>query len=260
MEESLINSNKTINYSTLAQLKELDLKTTEWATSDKGKIWFSKAELIATFTRIRYNFIEDKKNKSNFNDNDLKDVYHNLLEYKKEVLGRDSSLIQEFENNFLFINRFIKLVCSDTSQDSLSIKKSITEPFLKAAITSLQNEIKRVENITITYCNQKVGTIIDYFDSYSAILGQSSTYLRPGEKLEITTGVGAFSLAAQPKININGENVELGDEGFSLYKIKVSKTPGKYQIPVKIDFFNQTTGKQETHELSVEYTVAKECN
>ncbi len=260
LNESLETSNKTINNSTVSQLKVLEDKKTEWATADKATAWLTKAELITAFTKNRYNFIEKKKAVSNFTNIEISDIYKNALAYKNEVLDRDPELNKEFESDFLFINKFIGLICSDTSLASLSLKKDLTPPFIEAAISSLQNEIKKIENKTITFCNMKVGSNIDYFDSYSLIVGQNSNIINSGEKLEITAGVGAFSKSAMPKIIINKKLSKINDEGYTVYKIKTGTKPGKYYIPVKIDFINPNTGKKEVHELNVEYTVAKPCN
>jgi gliding motility-associated protein GldM len=99
-----------------------------------------------------------------------------------------------------------------------------------------------------------VGTVEVVFDSYAAIVGQNSNYLMPGQELEIKAGVGAFSKAAKPKIFIGGTGVEIGEEGFALYKTTAGGV-GNRTIPVKIVYFNQTTGKEEVKEVNVEYTV-----
>ncbi len=78
--------------------------------------------------------------------------------------------------------------------------------------------------------------------------------------MEINAGIGSYSKAAAPKININNKNLNIGDEGFATYRLKVSEDPGNYKIPVKISYFNQATGLEERRIVNVEYTVAKECN
>ena len=43
-----------------------------------------------------------------------------------------------------------------------------------------------------------VGLVV--FDEFQPLIGTNSTYLMPGEELEVTAGVGAFSKAAKPTI------------------------------------------------------------
>lgn len=260
LQSSLASSNSTIDLSTMAILKDLEEKTTEWRMMEQAKKWFPKAELITTFSRIRYNFIEKKKNKDEFTSKDLNEVYHTLIEYKKEVLGRDSSLKVQFENDFSFINKFMYIISIDTTKTPFSLKKNISKEYFNAILTSLLNEIKKIENKTVRYCSLHVGSTIDWFYSYSAIVGQNSNYIKPGGILEIKAGIGSFSQLGHPIIAFNGKNIPLADEGYSTYKFKVPKTTGNYKVPVKINFFNQTIGKYETIEKIVEYTVAKPCD
>ena len=241
MEESLINSSKVINLSTMTNLKALEQKTTDPATMERAKIWFAKAEQVVKLSTDIYNHLEKGKIQMKEDGFSADSLYQQLVNYKTNILIIDSSIWQEFRNNFDFL---IKNKPVKTSQ----------------SLVTLQNDIKVVENKITTYFNTKVTSSIFSFDTYSVIVGQNSTYLKAGEIFEINAGIGAFSRKGQPVININGENIELGEAGYALFKTKVQKIPGQYKIPVKIDFFNQTTGKQEIHELNVEYTVTKECN
>jgi gliding motility-associated protein GldM len=77
----------------------------------------------------------------------------------------------------------------------------------------------------------------------------------PGEEIEITAGVGAYSKSSAPVISINGAGVSLGEEGFASYKMTASSV-GSHSVPVRISYMNQVTGKQEVLEKNVEYTVA----
>ena len=77
-----------------------------------------------------------------------------------------------------------------------------------AAITMLskfQNDVKTSENRVVAFCHEQVGKVTVRFDTYAAIIGQSSNYLMPGQEMDITAGVGAFSKAAIPSITIDGQ-------------------------------------------------------
>src|SRR5206468_11828538 len=74
-----------------------------------------------------------------------------------------------------------------------------------AALTILskfQNDVKTSENKVAAFCHEQVGKVVVRFDTYGAIVGQSSNYLMPGQEIEIMAGVGAFSKAAAPRISI----------------------------------------------------------
>ncbi len=240
MEESLLNSNKVINLSTASMMKELENKTTDHCTAERAKIWFEKAQQIIRLSKEVYDYLLSAKIQLIEKKQSPESLSESLISYQENVLSIDSSIREVFSENFNFI-------------------KGIPKSTFPSVLTALQNGIKIIENKMISYCNNKVGCNIMIFDSYSAIISQNSNYLKPGDVLEITTGVGAYSKSSKPVININGKPIEVGDEGYALYKKKISDKPGHYKLPVKIDFFNQTTAKNETIETNIEYTVAKPC-
>lgn len=246
LEETLSKSNIAINNSTTTILKSLEEKRNDLAYSQTRSIkWFERAEKIAEKSIQLYNFISEAKKNVGKKAFSTTILHEKLVMYKQDVLSSDSAILEQFNTEFKFV-------------DSFSLSSYPNE--LLSRLSILQNNIKINENKIIAFCNSKVGIMGDWFTSYSAIVGQNSTILKPGDELEIRAGIGLFSYTAQPKININGTNIELGDEGYSLFKTKVQKIPGKYQIPVTISFLNKATGKEENMRVNVEYTVAKECN
>lgn len=262
LEESLKSSTKSIQISSRANLKSLEEKTTEYVTVDRATIWFPKAKQIAKMSSDVYNYINKLKELKKIDLADAKNLFITLLKYKEDIISIDSSIWVELKEYLLpFFDSYRTSENTGNSFYARFFKNST--PFQTSGIlTKFQNDIAISENIITTFCNVKVGQLdgLGFFESYSAIVGQNSTILKPGDELEIKAGIGLFSYAARPKININGTNIELGEEGYSLFKTKVQKNPGKYKIPVSISFFNQTTGKEESMRVNVEYAVAKECN
>lgn len=85
-----------------------------------------------------------------------------------------------------------------------------------AAITMLskfQNNVKNAENQVVTYCHNQVGAVKVVYDQFAALVGQSSNYVMPGQEIQITAGVGAYSKAAQPQITIGGTSQSLDIDG-----------------------------------------------
>ena len=164
-----------------------------------------------------------------------------LLKFQKDIFNTDSSIRVTFNDDLRFVT-------------------AITEVTGSSALTSLQNNIKIVENKVTTFCNNKVGTIGDGFDWYTSIIGQNSKYLKPGETLEIQAGIGAFSTRGNPEIVIDGKLSKINEDGYVLYKTKTPNKPGTYSIPVHLSFVNPTTGKDESWMVNVNYTIAKPCN
>jgi gliding motility-associated protein GldM len=107
----------------------------------------------------------------------------------------------------------------------------------------------------IQFCHNKVGEVAVRFDTYTAIVGQSSNYVMPGQDIEITAGVGAFSKAALPQIVIGGSNVNIGEDGTAKTKLPGGSN-GDHSIPVRITYTDQD-GKQQVINQEVKYTVGQ---
>jgi gliding motility-associated protein GldM len=125
-----------------------------------------------------------------------------------------------------------------------------------AALTILskfQNDVKNSEAQLVDYFLKQVGSVKIIFDEFQAFAGTNSTYLMPGEQLEITAGVGAFSKAAKPTVYINGSAQPLNNEGVAVYKTAVSGT-GERNVAVKINYAKPDGTIGEVNKI-VKYTV-----
>jgi len=260
LEESLVASNTSINNSSSTIMRTLADKRTEWDMKEWANFWYPKAEQIIKLSQDTYNYIGALKKLEIIDSDKAKELFTYLLKYKETVLTVDSSISVEFSKNLpLSIDSFNKTEISQKNFYNTYFKKS-GSALSSAILTKFQNEIKVAENRMTAFCNTKVGSTIFWFDSYSTLVGQNSNQVNPGEDVIINAGIGAFSKSTSPVININGRNILIGEEGFATYKIKASRNPGKYSIPVSIDFTNPYSGKIESKKIDVEYTVAKPCN
>jgi gliding motility-associated protein GldM len=280
VNRSLENTNLTVNKSTETIMKSLQDKTTEEQTKERALVWFPKAEQVVSTSKALYDYIAALKTKiftlaggstsdpsKSFKEDNLdivtklmvkegegKKLLAALTKYKTDILGIDSSIKTDFENS-------LNIDLSNPPGRDGKIKDWEVAYFnmvpTVAGLTILskfQNDIKTAENKVVAYCHTKVGEVKVIFDTYTAIVGQNSNYLMPGQELEIKAGVGAFSKAAQPVISIGGSNVAIGDEGYALYKTQAGGV-GSHSVPVRISFFNQTTGKDDVREVKVDYVV-----
>ncbi|MFN9711082.1 MAG: gliding motility protein GldM, partial [Bacteroidota bacterium] len=100
--------------------------------------------------------------------------------------------------------------------------------------------------------HNRVGQVVVRFDTYAPIVGANSTYLFPGQELQISAGIGAFSKNVKPLFTIGGRNIPMDDDGVALYKTNVGNTSGS--VPVKIQYKDQD-GKDQVRELKIDYTV-----
>lgn len=125
-----------------------------------------------------------------------------------------------------------------------------------AALTILskfQNDVKNSESQIVDYLHSKIGEVVIVYNKFQAIATSNTTYAMPGDPVEITAGVGAFSDAAQPKISINGANMPLGPDGTAIFKTSASGT-GEHTVNVSIEF-KKPDGNIEHVNKVVKYTV-----
>ena len=274
INESLEKTNTAVNASTTQVLASLTQKMNDPATRERASIWKPKADSVAAFANEAYAFIDNLKKEliaastkgDKLKDDDQnattrilvkegkgKQLYDMLKRYKENVFGIDPKIQQQFETSFQ--------VTLDPPKSQNSNKKTWEEGYFYMAptvgalsiLSKFQNDLRNAENKLVTFCHEQVGKVELRFDAFEAIVGQSSRYLMPGQELEITAGLGAFSRSKLPTVTINGSNVALNEKGMAIYKTTATGT-GSRTINVTVAFTDQD-GKPQTRTIPVEYTV-----
>ncbi|MBC7867391.1 MAG: gliding motility protein GldM, partial [Gloeobacteraceae cyanobacterium ES-bin-316] len=184
-----------------------------------------------------------------------KELYDKLSAYRKQVIGVLKP--EEFADNPMLqtqlkaaIESFQKTIPIDLSvpkgqsgkEYSNDAKGWTTNYFYMtptiAALTILskfQNDVKTSEAQLVSYCHEQIGQVKVVYDEFQAIATTNTTYAMPGDEVEITAGVGAFSAAAKPKIYINGALMPLSPEGTAIFK-STAGGAGDKSVAVKIEY------------------------
>lgn len=176
-----------------------------------------------------------------------------LDDYKKKMLAIDSSFGNLFSANFP--------VNTDPVPSKEGGTKSFTTGYFHmtptvAALTMLskfQNNVKNAENTITSHIHSQIGAVKFVYDKFAAVVGQSSNYVMPGEKVTITAGVGAYSLAAQPQITIGGAAVAVNADGVAIKEFNADGG-GERSIPVSVTY-TKPNGEKETKTFPIKYTV-----
>ncbi len=135
--------------------------------------------------------------------------------------------------------------------------KNTSAPAAMAMLNKLQNDVALTVNQLSGYFKNQIGCLdCGGFETFSVIAAQNSTYLKAGQLLEITAGVGTFSWASRPKITINGKHIALDQAGVAIYKMKTPEKAGKYSVPVKIEYV-KPDGSASSLIKKIEYIVEK---
>ena len=133
---------------------------------------------------------------------------------------------------------------------------TIGEAYLQLAV--IKNMIRQNENKVVTFLKNHIGQVDGpgSYDQFSAIVGQSSNILKPGDKLTLTAGVGSFSTNSKPQFIMNGKSIFPDADGVGVYEMRVPQKPGKYHVPVLIKFV-KADGTEDSKTYTLEYEVAK---
>jgi gliding motility-associated protein GldM len=285
VDKSLTTSNDVISASNETIYKSLESKLTDPTSAENAKIWEPKAIQAKKYSDEMFAYLEDLKFELK-KEADLKMVYNeetkdSVEDYREDNLDASTRLfenrgkgeelrkkLEEYRTNMLSIDPLIKKEYEKTFQVNTTPPKSLegkqkdfTQSYFHmtptvAALTMLsmfQNDVKNAENEIINFCHSQIGAVKVIYDQFAALVGQSSNYLMPGDKLDITAGVGAYSKAAQPQITINGALSPIDGEGKATYSITASGT-GPRSIPVNVTF-TKPDGTKETKSFNVQYTV-----
>lgn len=258
IQKSLDRSNATINRATQFVLKNLDDKTVDYCTREKALIWNARAQAATKLVKDLVDYIYELKELTTINTGLSDKLYARLEILHSELFKIDSTIQVNFPEKLLK-ETFSFYGLQFNKDDFYKLFKNNSGEMQQLVLSKIQNDLKISENTLIGFFDTKVSCNILTFDTYSAIIGQNSTILKPGDLLTIKAGMGVFSKSGQPKILINGRKAELGDEGYALVNIKTPIKPGSYSVPVDISFMNITTGKMDSLKVNVEYTIAKEC-
>ncbi|HNP53555.1 MAG TPA: gliding motility protein GldM, partial [Ferruginibacter sp.] len=246
VDKSLTTSNVNLDGANNTLFKSLEQKLSDPMTAEKAKPWNEKAQQARKLSEDFDKYMEDLKKqlkeeaglklvegKETFKEDDLEaatrlfgngeggknkgvELQNKLKQYREAMLAIDPDVRKEFTTS-LAVEDLEKN--PPIGQDGQ--KKEFTEAYFHmtptvAALTLLskfQNNIKNAENQVVTYCHNQVGAVKVVYDQFAALVGQSSNYVMPGEEMEITAGVGAYSKAAQPVISIGGASSALGPDG-----------------------------------------------
>ncbi len=283
VDRSLTSTNKTINNSTATIMSSFEEKMADPQSAAKAREWYPKAQTAQKLTADLNNYINSLKSEilagagfnpaengdSTFKEDNQdvatrimveegkgKDLYNKLSQYKTQLAAIDPALSVQINNALRQID--LSVPPSNTKGNETWEAAYFRMVPTVAAITMLskfQNDLKTTENRVVSLFHEQVGKVAVRFDTYAAIIGQSSSYVMPGEEIEVTAGVGAFSKAAQPRITINGSGAPLGDDGAARLKVNAGGV-GSHTIPVTIAYTDQD-GKPQTITKNIEYTVGQ---
>ncbi|MFT3980078.1 MAG: hypothetical protein QM687_06375 [Ferruginibacter sp.] len=236
-------STKELNYTTTIEYNKLENKLKDIRLASLAQIWQPKASLIKDLSDEATQKIDSIQNIL------TKKNYYSQLPKAENIYQQCQTSISEVDPE---INKLLKDITTNHSINNYN-QYYLAQIFL----SSLKNEIARLQHYIITYCNNRANYICGLnYEKFEAIVGQNTNKLSAGQELIVTAGVGAFTSHSQPQIRINNKEISLNESDVAVEKIRVQGLPGKYTIPVSIEYTN-ASGEKKHHTYQLTYEVIK---
>jgi gliding motility-associated protein GldM len=280
VDNSLTTTNTVVDRSTETIMESFKLKLQAPESRAKAEIWMPKAQTANGLTKEIFDYIEGLKMKlkvgAGFNPSDPNSKFKEdnidvatrimdkqgegeklrtkLAAYKTAMLAIDPEVGKMFEKNLPINTEIPKLSNTNLSKVTWASAYFHMTPTV-AALTMLskfQNDVKTTENRMVNEFHNRVGQVVVRFDAFEPIVGASTTYLFPGQELEITAGLGAFSKTKLPTVSIAGSPVTLNEKGLAVRKIKVGSTSGSVNVVVN---YTDQDGNPQSKTSTINYTV-----
>jgi gliding motility-associated protein GldM len=282
VDTSLQTSSKNISAANNTLYSSLESKMNEAATKEKATYWNGKAQQAKTLSEGMMAYIDGLKKelkteaglkleegkevfkeedqeaatrlfgKGEHGKNRAEELEKKLNDYRAAMLAIDPELGKEFATTLSVDGK--KPIGQDGKEKSFFDGYFHMTPTVAGLtlLSKFQNNVKNSENQLVSAAHSKIGEVKVKFDKTGVLIGQSANYVMPGQEIEITAGVGAYSSAVSPQISIGGAGVPVVD-GQGKYKFQASGG-GSKSVPVTIRWKDQD-GNDKSETKNVEYTV-----
>lgn len=248
--------------------------------AEKGTLWFNKSMQIKGLSSNIYDYVDSLKDKllkeageekENAIDNNANkklvaeyfkgqkksdELYDRLKLYIRDVLNIDQEINKEFQFKLYAFGikreggENDKKIFSEVYFDNVSLAEAML------VLSNFQAGIRTDEYDLAIYCYNKTNSFswLRCVDRPLPLATLSSSYVKPGETIEVTVGIGMMSTLTKPSFTINDRAIEMNESGVAIYKINTKNKAGKYSIPVKIEY-TQADGSKSYLSKDLQYEV-----
>ncbi|MBX3242712.1 MAG: gliding motility protein GldM [Chitinophagaceae bacterium] len=282
VDNSLVKSNATLAASTNEIYENFVKSIEDPKTRDRAEIWKPKADKVKQLSDEVISYIEglktNLKEEAKYNEEtgagiDNLDAATRLMstkgegeklrekleDYKKQILAVDPEVAKEFETSLPVNTEKPK---SATGKDDKNT--SWTDAYFHMTptiagmtiLSKFQNDVKNTENKVAGFLFDKIGGVVFKLDKFEPMVAANSTYLMPGEQVELKAGLGAFNSSVKPEVLVNGKAVAVNDNGVAEIKMPAGGSGG-HKINVDIKYLDPNTGEAKVATKVFEYTVGQ---
>ena len=274
LNESLERSNKAIKLSTIRTLENLKQKIEEPSTAEKGELWMKKAMMILEASNSLDQFIDSlrktikqneaansyaaKAEKSAFeilvNQKYGNRLFDSLKNYRTFLFSVDRNLDRIFRERTNYSDSFFLSKSKSPDEFTMRLFKEASVIQAICLLEKIKNTVLLTGNELIVFCRDNVPSSSGWYQRLQLVAISNREHYKNGDELKIESGIGAFNTNSSPSIIINRKKIELNENGVAVFKSKIKSKPGKYSIPVKVEY-TDFDGKRQFQERLVEYQV-----
>ncbi|HEY8396627.1 MAG TPA: gliding motility protein GldM [Flavihumibacter sp.] len=283
VNESITTANSVVDAKNAAVFEAFKDALEDPKTRQNAEIWLPKAQEAKKLADEVSNYIEELKvelkkeskgenigtPEEKFSIDDLdastrmlvegakgQELLDKLTEFKAKILEVVPEQKDAFAKSLPIDLEIPKSQTGNTVQNNWQSAYFHMTPTIAALtiLSKFQNDVKNSEAIVVDHCYQQIGKVKFKLDNFQAFAGTNSTYLMPGQELQITAGIGAFSTEAAPTVTVNGATIPLGPDGTALYKTTVNGA-GEHKVNVVVNYKDPNTGEDKSVTKEVRYTV-----
>jgi hypothetical protein len=237
----------------------------QYADSIKALIKDIKVELIKQSDSLKRDYVDVTKQLHSANGVGYR-LLNNLAKFKDSIpaiinLNRNypDKNISQMLQTIPLLSGYGEGLTAD--QKSNYKRKWLEESFghsssLMAMImlNKLESDVLVTEKAFIDYCNSQVAIDGVTYDKHTVIASLSSNYVKAGQPIELTVGMGSFTDDLTLRITIDGKEVKLNDDAVVVHKFIAKGSPGSHMIPVKVEYA-KPDGSKGAIWKTVEYII-----
>jgi gliding motility-associated protein GldM len=281
VENSLTKSNNTLSAASDKVYEGLKQSLEDPKTREKASIWAPKAAQVKELSdklAIQIEGLKERVKKEGGYDpakGDTSNWYNNLEaatrvmdkegegeklhvaleQFKKDILAIDPEIAKKFASSLPINTEPPKSESGNTNQTWTTAYFHMTPTIAAVTILSkFQNDVKNTENKVASFCAEQIGAVKIIYDKFEPMVGTNSTYLMPGEQMEVKAGLGAFNSDVKPSVTIDGRPIPVNANGVAETKFAVGGS-GSRKMHVQVKYVDPNTGETKSIDKDVEYTV-----
>jgi hypothetical protein len=268
LDSSLIGCNKFFQSKNLSNINEIEEKLQDPITREKAIQWYAKAKMAIKYTQSAQQFIQSSKSSiiassqyadtkdesSSFYDKKLySEIFDTINSFSNHLIG----LIPNDKISYLGVLPIQTIISKPTDTKLVWAKtyfEGLSNKAIGAVLSKVENDVLRSTDIILNFMNNQSESIIYYDEFLLPLVSQNSMVFLPGQTLEISAGLGAYSSISTPKIKINNQFIHITENGYGIYK-KIITNEKSGSLPIIISYKDPNTGKLSTLSKSINYTV-----